>query len=142
MEKKNPGLSLALMMVMIPLLMAMGSMTGTTPGSVPKPAKPFRALFVDQMDVATEVREVTIEGNVFVEGKRGEGTYTVPFENIVKVEFLMRDGRLNGVISLKDGKTLELIVNKTHNAYGRTDFGTFQIRLGDLKMMTLNGPAR
>ncbi|HPC00353.1 MAG TPA: hypothetical protein PK836_01575 [Syntrophales bacterium] len=117
--------------------MAMSSLTGSSPDTIPKPAKSFKAVFIDQMDVTTEVRDVTIEGGVFVEGKVGEGTVTVAFDKMSEMTPLMRDGRLWGNIKLRDGNTVEIVLNKTHRAYGRTPYGTFQIRLSDVKKMKL-----
>ncbi|MCX7634699.1 MAG: hypothetical protein N2Z74_03015, partial [Syntrophales bacterium] len=107
MMQRKTFLIVVMILLLIPLMTAMGSLTGAAPGSVPKPAKPFRAIFIDQMDVATEVQDVTIEGGIFIEGKRGEGTITVPFDNIHKVVFLMQDGRLTASVSLKGGKTVD-----------------------------------
>ena len=51
----------------------------------------------------------------------------------------MNGGKLNGVIKLNDGSIVELALNKDSRAYGRTKFGTFQIRLADLKKIIIGG---
>ncbi|MBM4315768.1 MAG: hypothetical protein FJ122_17885 [Deltaproteobacteria bacterium] len=123
----------------IPVLAGMGAMQGpASPDKIPVPAKPYHATFVDQMDVATECTELTIEGAVYLEGKRGEGNYTISFDNIEQVTFRLAAERLIGTVKLDGGGTVELALNKKHKAYGRTKYGTFQIRLVDLKMMTLS----
>lgn len=123
----------------VPLLTGMGAMQGpSSPDKIPVPAKQYHATFVDQMDVATECTEMTIEGAVYLEGKKGEGNYTVSFENIEKVSFRLAAERLIGAVQLDGGGTIELVLNKRHRAYGRTQYGTFQIRLVDLKTMTLS----
>ena len=81
------------------------------------------------MDVATECSEVSIEGTTFLEGKRGEGNYTISFDNIEQISFRMNADRLTGMVKLRDGGTSELTLNKTQKAYGRTKYGTFQIKL-------------
>jgi hypothetical protein len=36
-----------------------------------------------------------------------------------------------------DGNSIELVIGKDKKVYGRTKFGTFQIRLNDLKKMII-----
>ena len=126
------------MTILVPLLLGMGA-TGRSgaPGKIPVPAEKFIAIVIDQVDVATEAREVSIEGDTFLTGKQGEGTFTVSFENIAFVNFLINDGKLFGHAKLKDGKTVQLELNKKQNLFGKTPYGTFQIPLGDMKRMTI-----
>ena len=64
----------------------MGSLQGPAPAEkIPIPVKKYNATFVDQMDVITECTHVSIEGATFLEGKRGEGNYTISFDNIDQV---------------------------------------------------------
>jgi len=79
----------------------------------------------------------SIQGKTFMEGKKGEGTYTIPFEKIKSILFTIKNAELKGYIQLKDNTVTELILNKDYKAYGRTKYGTFQIKLVDLKKMTL-----
>jgi len=125
----------------IPFLAGMGSMQGpSSPEKIPVPVKQYHATFVDQMDVATECTEMSIEGAIYLEGKRGEGNYTISFDNIERVLFRVNAERLTGIVKLRPGGTTELILNKKQKAYGRTKYGTFQIKLIDLKMMTISAP--
>jgi len=125
-------------LAVLPFLLAMGSLSGEgSPDKIPIPAKKFTATFIDQTDVITECRDVSIEGGAFLEGKRGEGTYTIPFDNIRSILLRMADGKLIGIATLHDGSIIELSLNKNHKAYGHTRYGTFQIRLADLKKMII-----
>ncbi|MFA4916470.1 MAG: hypothetical protein WC560_07350 [Syntrophales bacterium] len=122
----------------LPFLLGMGSLTGgDSSGKIPVPEKNFTATFVDQMDVMTECSSVSIEGETFVEGKIGDGTFTISFDNINYVLFLFKDGSLKGIVKLHDGKTVELVLNKNHKAYGRTKYGAFHIKLPDLKKIII-----
>jgi hypothetical protein len=122
----------------VPFLSGMGSMQGaSSPEKIPVPVKQFQATFIDHTDVATECREVSIEGAIYLEGKRGEGNYTISFDNIEQVLFRGHADRLTGIVKLRSGGTVELTLNKAHKAYGRTAYGTFQIKLIDLKLMTI-----
>lgn len=126
----------------IPFVMGMSSLGGDSPDRIPVPTKKFIGSFVDQMDVITEAKEISIDSGTFLEGKKGEGTFTVAFENIQYVNFLLRDDRLIAMVKLRDGNNVELGVNKKAKAYGKTKFGTFQIKLLDLKRMTIIGLAK
>jgi hypothetical protein len=122
-----------------PLLLGMGSMQGPSkPEKIPTPVKKFTVTFADQMDVVTECTDASIEGSTFLDGKRGEGNYTVSFENIEQVVFHLNSDRLTGSLKLCDGGTMELILNKSQKAFGRTKYGTFQIKLSDLKKLMIS----
>ena len=124
-----------------PLLLGMGSPQGSaSPEKIPVPAKKFMATFVDQSDVVTDCTEASIEGMTFLEGKRGEGAYTIAFENISQVLFQVNAERLTGIVKLRAGGTYELVLDKNQKAYGRTKYGTFQIKLKDLKKLVFGNP--
>jgi hypothetical protein len=120
------------------VLLGMGSLQGpASPQKIPIPAKNYSAVFVDQTDFVTECSEASIEGTTFLEGKRGEGTYTISFDNIDQISFYINAERLFGLVKLRDGGTSEFTLNKTQKAYGRTRHGTFQIKLADLKKLVI-----
>jgi hypothetical protein len=138
MSQKSGGVfPVFIVTILIPLLLGMGSTGAGAPGKIPVPAKKFMAIVIDQVDVSTEAHEISIEGETFLPGKKGEGTFTISFENIQFVSFLMNDGKLFGYAKLKDGKTVQLELNKGNKLYGKTSYGTFQIPLGDLKRLTI-----
>jgi hypothetical protein len=125
-----------LLLTAVPLLVGMGSLQGPdSPDKIPVTVKKYNASFVDQLDVVTECREVSIEGATFLEGRRGEGTYTISFDNIDQVSFRLSADQLLGIVKLRDGGTSELILTKSQKAYGRTQYGTFQIKLADIKKL-------
>ena len=130
------------LLIAIPVLMGMGSLQGpASPEKIPTPAKKYTAVFVDQMDIATECSEASIEGTTFLEGKRGEGTFTISFDKIDQISFRMNAERLTGMVKLRDGGTSELTLNKTQKAFGQTKYGTFQIKLSDLKKLVIRTAA-
>ncbi len=121
---------------MIPIMLGMGVIGDSPTNKIPVPDKKYTVTFIDQMDFVTECSEVSIEGNTFIDGKRGEGTYAIAFDRIRSVLFRMKERELRGVVQLKDGSEIELVLNKDRKAYGKTEFGTFQIKLASLKKMT------
>lgn len=125
-------------LITIPVLMGMGSLQEpASPEKIPIPVKKYSAIFVDQLDIVTECSEASIEGTTFLEGKRGEGTYTISFDNIDQISFRLNAERLIGMVKLRDGGMSEFTLNKTQKAFGQTKYGTFQIKLSDLKKLVI-----
>lgn len=130
-----------LIFLCLPLLSGMGARGGAPDDRIPVPAKKFMATFVDQMDVTTLCTDVSIEGGTALQGKIGEGIYTVDFEKIREVLFRQHEEMLYGHVRTVDGSTVELVIARDKRAYGRTKFGTFQIRLNQLKKLTIEPAA-
>ncbi|MBT8490889.1 MAG: hypothetical protein KJN62_07565 [Deltaproteobacteria bacterium] len=125
-----------LIVFLLPFLLGMGSILGEdSSDTIPVPTLKYTAMYIDQMDVMTDCSEVSIEGKTFVEGTQGKGLYTIPFENIKSILFMLKNGELTGVITLKDESRTTLILMKDHKAYGKAHIGTFQIKLTNLKKM-------
>lgn len=135
------AVSVVVLILIVPFMMGMGGVPGggNAPEKVPVPDRLFAGSFVDQMDIVTQCTDISIEGKTFVEGKRGEGTYTVDFQNIRAIDFLSKGEVIRGRILLKDNSSTELALKGNSRAYGRTGYGTFQIQLKNLKKMTLSG---
>jgi hypothetical protein len=116
----------------------MGSLKGdSSPDKIPIPAKKFKAIIIDQTDVTTDCSEISIEGGTFISGKKGEGIHTISFDNINSIMFFLREEKLLAVVKLNDGNSMELTVNKEHKVYGLTKYGTFQIKLTEIKKMLI-----
>jgi len=124
--------------VFIPVLMGMGSFNTAGPAdTIPVPEKSFQATFVDTMGVATTCSDVSIDGDVFVYGKRGEGIYTVPFDAIKEIVFLKQGGRVTASIHMRSGGTEDVIVDKALTVFGKTQYGTFTIDIENLKKIVI-----
>jgi hypothetical protein len=131
---------LLIIICILPYIIGMGSNKGESPpGKIPVPVKKFTATFIDQMDVTTECRDVSIEGGTLIEGKKGDGKFTISFENIHTIVFRLSEGKLSGIVKLIDGNAIEIVLNKDQRVYGNTKYGTFQIKLLDLKKMIIGG---
>lgn len=127
------------LMTVMPVLLGMGSLQGpASPEKIPVPVKKYTATILDQMDVVAQCSDVSIEGETFLEGKRGEGNYTISFDNIEQILFLFNADRLTGIAKLRDGGSFELTLNKSQKLYGRTRYGTFQIKLQDIKKLVIS----
>ncbi|MBN2567914.1 MAG: hypothetical protein JXB42_00640 [Deltaproteobacteria bacterium] len=131
--------SIFILLILIPVIMAMGSgLDGDSPEKIPVPKEKFNATYIDQMDIVTDCTDISINGKTFIEGNMGEGVYTMPFKEIKDVTFLQKDGKLAGVVKLVGNGQVDLILNTNHKAYGKTKYGTFQIKIAKLKKMTLH----
>ena len=130
--------NLLIIFTLLPLLTAMSALQNQSPEKIPVPEKKYVATFIDQTDMITECRNISIDGETFLEGKRGSGTNTIPFEIIMEVSFIMDGEKLIGAAKLRDGNSVQLLLNKNQRAYGHTKYGTYQIKLYDLKKMVLS----
>ena len=128
----------------IPLMTGMGTISSTEVArTIPRPEQSFTAVLLDQMDVVTECTDISVEGDTFFDGKRGKGFYRIPFENIDRVSFFMNNAILTGRFTLLEGEELiELVLDRDRRVFGTTRWGTYQIRLGDLKTIKIIDPAR
>jgi len=129
--------TLLIIFALIPLLTAMSALQSQSPEKIPAPEKKYFATFIDQAEIMTECRNISIDGETFLEGKRGNGTNTIPFEIITEVSFTIEGEKLIGTVKLRDGNTIQLTINKNQRAYGYTKYGTFQIKLAELKKLAL-----
>ncbi len=117
------------------LLMGMGEL-GSPAGKVPTPEKNFRVRVTDREGVQTSLTEFSAEGKVFLAGKRGDATVTIPFEKISQVQFEPQEGnRLDAKVSLRGQETVTINLDKQTKFYAKTDFGTFQISAKDVKSL-------
>lgn len=130
-------ISILIIILCLPLILGMGAPLRTPVDKIPVPEHKFNSIYIDQMDVIAECSDVSIEGATFLQGRIGEGIYTVSFDKIREIVFRKYGEKLYGNVKLRDGSVIELEVDKDKRAYGMTNFGTFQIRLNDLKKMTI-----
>jgi len=116
-------------------LMGMGELGGAPSGDkIPAPEKNFTALVVDREKIQTSLTRFSHEGNTFLSGKRGSATVTVPFEKISQVQFQPQEGKeVLAEVSFREGKSIELKMEKRSKFYGKAEFGTFQVEIKDLK---------
>ena len=120
-------------------LMGMGGLGGTAPvEKIPVPEKNFNARTIDRGGVQTSLSQVSFEGKLFLVGKRGDGTVTIPFEKISHLDITGQEGnQALSVVSLRNQEKIEVKVDKSSKFYRKVDFGTFQIEIKDLKSISL-----
>ncbi|MCX5917894.1 MAG: hypothetical protein NTX30_14610 [Deltaproteobacteria bacterium] len=116
-------------------LMGMGELGGSAPADkVPSPEKNFSVKVTDREGIPTSLSQFSQEGKVFLAGKRGSATVTVPFEKISQIQFQAAEGNeIPAKLTLRTQESLDLKVDKRSKFYGKAEFGTFQIDAKDLK---------
>ncbi len=119
-------------------LMGMGGLGGPAPvEKTPVPEKNFNARVLDHQGVQTSLSQVSFEGKVFLVGKRGDATVTIPFDKISQVEIKGQEGNeVLVVVALQKQEKIEVKIDKSSKFYGKADFGTFQIESKDLKSIS------
>jgi len=121
-------------------LMGMGELGGTAPlGKIPAPEKNFTASVVDRQGVQTTLAQFSQEGKVYLAGKRGSATVSIPFGKISHVQLQNQEGsEILAKVSLRDEKSVEVKLDKRSRFYGQAEFGTFQIETKDLKSISFH----
>jgi len=116
-------------------LMGMGELGGSAPADkVPSPEKNFSVKVTDREGIPTSLSQFSQEGKVFLAGKRGSATVTVPFEKISQIQFQAAEGNeIPAKLTLRTQESLDLKVDKRSKFYGKAEFGTLQIDAKDLK---------
>ena len=116
-------------------LTGMGELGGSAPADkIPSPEKNFGVKVIDREGIQTSLSQFSQEGRVFLTGKRGDATVTVPFEKISQIQVQSAEGneiQVRLILRSQDG--LDIKVDNRAKFYGKADFGTFQIEGKDLK---------
>ncbi len=131
----NRFLAPILVLISFLFLMGMGELGGTAPANkVPAPEKNFAVRVTDREGIQTSLSQFSQEGKVFITGKRGGATVTVPFEKVAQMQIQSAEGNEVQVkLTLRTQDSLDIKVDKRAKFYGKADFGTFQIEGKDLK---------
>ncbi|MBN1472808.1 MAG: hypothetical protein JW925_13605 [Syntrophaceae bacterium] len=132
-----------IILVALPFILGMSSFNGvSSPSKIPMTQKKYIVTFTDQMDVSTECRDASIDGLTLIEGQIGNGIHAINFDKIRHIVFHLRNENLFADITFIDGNFIELKVKKSAKAFGVTKYGTFEIRLIDLKKIIVEGSVK
>jgi len=127
------ALTAVLIMLASAILMGMGSLGGTPEGTIPKTKENVKAKIVDRAGVSTELSSFSMDGKVFLEGRRGEGRMNVLFHDLKEVSFGQVSGEdVAADLLLTSGSRHQLKVNKGTVFYGDTGYGAYHISAGDV----------
>jgi len=106
---------------------------------IPEPEKNYAVKLVDQADISMDLEKFSFEGRTYFIGKLGRAEISIDFDKIDSILFILQDDLVKAKINLKDGKALEIIVDKDKNCYGLSSFGNVRIEVQDIKKITLHG---
>jgi len=106
---------------------------------IPEPEKNYAATLVDQTDVSMDLEKFSFEGQTYFIGKLGRAEISIDFDKIDSILFILQDDHVKAKVNLKDGKALEILIDKGKNCYGISSFGNVRIQLQDIKKVAVHG---
>lgn len=121
------------------VLMGMGNLGGTPEGQVPKTDENIKVQLIDRSGVSTELTKFSINGKVFLEGKRGEGEMSVFFHDLKEVSFNPVSGdTVPAELLLKSGSRIQLKIPKGAVFHGDTGVGAYRISAHDVSRIVIH----
>ncbi|MCD4762393.1 MAG: hypothetical protein K8R28_00050 [Desulfobacterales bacterium] len=121
------------------LAFGMGNMGERDVIDIPEPEKNYAATLVDQTDVSMDLEKFSFEGQTYFIGKLGRAEISIDFDKIDSILFILQDDHVKAKVNLKDGKALEILIDKGKNCYGISSFGNVRIQLQDIKKVAVHG---
>jgi hypothetical protein len=116
------------------LLLGMGGIGGVPEGTIPEVKENIGVRLIDRSATATELTRVSVDGNLFLEGLRGNGKVTIPLQEIDRLEVTAVAGETVAArLQLRNQEGLNLTLRKRAVLYGDTGYGAYQILLRDVQ---------
>lgn len=132
-------LTTVLVLLTAVILTGMGNLGGTPVGTVPETKENIKARVVDRSGVSTELSRFSMDGEVFLEGRRGEGKMSVQFRDLEEAGFGPVSGEdVPADLLLRSGNRHQLKVRKNAIFYGDTGYGAFRITAGDVSRIVFH----
>ena len=119
--------------------LGMGGMGQGDQIAVPEPEENYAVTLIDQSDVSIELEKFSCDGLTYFIGKLGRVEISIDFDKISSVFFLLQDKDVKAMVNLKDGKVVELVVDKKKPCYGVSSFADIRIEMQDIKRITIKG---
>lgn len=115
------------------LLCGMGELGLGPEGKVPETDEDVAARVIDRSGVTTDLTQFSMDGRVYLAGRRGDGEVTVFFRDLRVAAFgEVRGETIDAELQLKSGETLRLQVQKRTVFYGSTGYGAYHITARDI----------
>lgn len=131
-------LLLAIVLFAVPVAAIANGFGGSdAPTRIPVPARVFEATFRDLAGTEIVANRFTWNGEVYIQGRLGDGWISVPFERVAEatVEPTGTDDEAAVKITLHDGSTTTLVVDDDTPCYGETKAGLYMIEVGNLRSL-------
>ena len=127
------ALTVILLLLTTTMLMGMGNLGGTPEGKIPETKENIKVQIIDHSGVSTDLSRFSMAGEVFFEGRRGDGLMNVFFRDLKEISFGPVSGNdAQADLLLKSGRHLQLKVNKSTLFYGDSGYGAYRIPAGDI----------
>ena len=133
------GFYFSLVVIMSFCTLGMGGMGGGDVITVPEPEENYLVTLIDQSDVSIKLEKFSCAGLTYLTGKLGRVEISIDFDKINSVFFLLQDKDVNAKVNLKDGKVVDLVVDKQKPCYGVSSFADIRIEIQDIKRITIHG---
>ena len=133
------GFYFSLVVIISFCTLGMGGMGGGDRIDMPEPEENYAVNLIDQSDVSIDLEKFSCDGLTYFIGKLGRVEISVDFDKINSVFFLLQDKDVKAKVNLKDGKVIELLVDKTKPCYGVSSFADIRIEMQDIKRITIHG---
>jgi hypothetical protein len=115
------------------LLSGMGSLGGAPEETVNKTGENVRVQIVDRTGVTTDLAWFSMDGKLYLAGRRGEGEMNVVFKDVKEVSFgPLKGDEVTADLVLKSGDRHQLKVDKGAKFSGDTGYGSFLITANDI----------
>ena len=133
------ALTVILVLLAATMLMGMGNLGGIPEGTIPKTKENFKVQIVDRSGVSTDLSRFSMAGEVFVDGRRGDGLMSVLFRDLKEISFGPVSGNdAPADLLLKSGSHVNLKVNKNAIFYGDSGYGAYRIPAGDINRIVFS----
>ncbi len=102
---------------------------------VPAPEKSFTATVIDDQDISTKIKDITMNGRLYLVARRGKAVLTIPFEKVKRVTLIgeSRDRGREAKVTLRAGDSVGVTLDDDIEISGRTPYGTYRITLKNTK---------
>ena len=129
------------MMVCVFIVTAgMGSFGDQRSVEAPEPDTLYSATLIDQTDVSMELNKLSCNGQTYIFGYLGRSQLSIDFKKIRAIRFFLKDDKIQASITLTDGNTTEITVEKDIPWHGVSTYADVRIDTKDIKKIVLNGP--
>ena len=105
---------------------------GSSENAKPDEAGSLYWNILDSEGNEVRIRDLCSDGRSYLSGELGRGAFQVPLRNVASLGLRDFGGRLTAEIAMMSGKTITLTVNGNTSLSGETDFGKYDISLGQI----------
>ena len=133
------GFYFSLVVIISFCTLGLGNMGGDDVVNLPEPEQNYSVTLIDQSDVSIELEKFSCNGMTYFIGKFGKSEVSVDYDRIDSVSFLLHNEDVKAKLHLKDGKVIELVVDKNKSCYGVSLFGNCRIEIQDVKNIVIHG---